>query len=82
MVREKPSDSTVQVGLGPHDALWVEGSHAWRYLGVRWELFILGGEAALELGLCTAKIRCLLFLRKLSWLTSGRLTYTAYGDLR
>lgn len=59
MVREKPSDSTVQVGLGPHDALWIEGSPPWRYLGLRWELFILGGEAAVELGLCTAEIRCL-----------------------
>jgi hypothetical protein len=55
MVREKPSDSTVQVGLGPHDALWVEGKssmeisrcslgiiHSWRGGGL--ELGVVYGQ--------------------------------------
>jgi hypothetical protein len=82
MVREKPSDSTVQVGLGPHDALWLEGKSSMEISRCSLGIIHSWRGGGLELGFCTAKIRCWLFLRKLSWLTSGRLTYTAYGDLR
>jgi hypothetical protein len=35
--------------------LGVERSPSWRYLGLCWRLFILGGEAAVELGFARPK---------------------------
>jgi hypothetical protein len=60
------SDSTVPVGLGPHDALWIERSFPWRYLGLCWRFIILGGEVALELGFARPKFGVCV-PSKLSW---------------